>query len=241
MSFPLVPFSSDSDCAGIDPHRVSLPDLKARAIIQAVDFSPSAASFHVLTASTLPSFLSQRPPSSKVRWLHVNGLSWDVLQPLAIEYGLHPLSLEDVLHHGTQGRRSKVDYFGNHLFVSVVVHRTEHAGEHAEEEDKDHKQTNLGSDEEREVQGRLGEVGSFERYAHLLDEAFKGAQDEEGKEGGSVCHSPCDERRTDDTEGERCFGEFEQARIRDEHGRETVRQASCCVRPRIVPVLERLS
>lgn len=61
------------------------------------------------------------------------GLSWDVLKPLALTYDLHPLSLEDVVHHGSSSTRSKADYYREHLFASVLVHRTFAAS--AEEDD----------------------------------------------------------------------------------------------------------
>lgn len=57
--------------------------------------------------------------------MHVNGLSWDVIKPLALHFNLHPLSLEDMLHSSSSAStRSKVDYYRQHLFARVVVHRT---------------------------------------------------------------------------------------------------------------------
>ncbi len=43
---------------------------------------------------------------------------------MALEFELHPLSLEDMLHHGTASSRSKADWYKQHLFVSCVVHKT---------------------------------------------------------------------------------------------------------------------
>lgn len=54
----------------------------------------------------------------------MNGLSWDVIKSMALEFELHPLSLEDMLHHGTASSRSKADWYKQHLFVSCVVHKT---------------------------------------------------------------------------------------------------------------------
>ncbi|GAA5936300.1 hypothetical protein JCM3775_006457 [Rhodotorula graminis] len=111
---------------GIDPRRVDIPDLKGRVVIQVADYAAHRAEFSVLTNDTLPDFLAQpRPEFAKVRWMHVNGLSWDVLKPLALHYDLHPLSLEDILHSSSSSStRSKIDYFRQHLFCSVIVHRT---------------------------------------------------------------------------------------------------------------------
>lgn len=88
---------------GIDPRRADLPELKvsrhlrlanrrlrirayadmltrlilqANIVIQAVDYNARRAEFNVLTNEELPAFLDKgRPEFSKVRWLHVNGLS----------------------------------------------------------------------------------------------------------------------------------------------------------------------
>ncbi|GAA5960510.1 hypothetical protein JCM21900_000123 [Sporobolomyces salmonicolor] len=121
----------DSRPPGIDPHRFDIPELKATCIIQAADCSASHVEFSVLTNETLPGFLaSARPSFAKVRWLHVNGLSWDVIKPLALHYDLHPLSLEDMLHHGSSSAtKSKADYYRQHLFVRLLQHRTlQHPG-----------------------------------------------------------------------------------------------------------------
>ncbi|GAA5911884.1 hypothetical protein JCM6882_005230 [Rhodosporidiobolus microsporus] len=124
--------SSDWDTRppGIDPRRVDIPDLKCRCVIQAADWSADRIEFSVLTNKDGPGELEEfldkgRPEFAKVRWIHVNGLDWSVLKALALKHDLHPLSLEDMLHHGSSSStRSKVDYFRQHLFVSLIVHRT---------------------------------------------------------------------------------------------------------------------
>ncbi|KAM0748844.1 hypothetical protein T439DRAFT_327347 [Meredithblackwellia eburnea MCA 4105] len=110
---------------GIDPRWVEMPDLKRNVVVQGVDLSREDARYHVLTNDEVAGFLAKpRPEWAKVRWLHVNGLSWDVIKPISLHYNLHPLSLEDLLHHGTSSTRSKADWYNQHLFVSVVVHKT---------------------------------------------------------------------------------------------------------------------
>lgn len=50
---------------------------------------------------------------------------WDVIKPLTLHYDLHPLSVEDLLYHGNASSlRSKAEYFHQHLFLSLVAHRT---------------------------------------------------------------------------------------------------------------------
>ncbi|BGP17098.1 hypothetical protein JCM10213v2_005109 [Rhodosporidiobolus nylandii] len=115
---------------GIDPKRFDVPDLKCQCVVQVAEYSAEKAEFSVITnkegSTGIEAFLDKgRPEFAKVRWIHVNGLSWDVIKPLALHYDLHPLSLEDLLHHSSSSStRSKVDYFKQHLFVSLIVHRT---------------------------------------------------------------------------------------------------------------------
>ncbi|CAE6443351.1 unnamed protein product [Rhizoctonia solani] len=63
----------------------------------------------------------KRPLWSKVRWINVSGVSWDVLQALHHRYDLHPLSLDTVIN-GRENARSKADYFSQHLFIHILSH-----------------------------------------------------------------------------------------------------------------------
>ncbi|CAE7178392.1 unnamed protein product [Rhizoctonia solani] len=63
----------------------------------------------------------KRPLWSKVRWINVSGLSWDVLEALHHRYDLHPLSLDTVIN-GRENARSKADYFAQHLFIHILSH-----------------------------------------------------------------------------------------------------------------------
>lgn len=109
---------------GIDPRRVELPDLKQKVVVQVVDWCRNQAQFSVLTNEDVKGFLERPRPAWARRWMHVNGRSWDVIKPIALAYNLHPLSLEDMLHHGNRSTRSKVDYYKQHLFVSLAAHKT---------------------------------------------------------------------------------------------------------------------
>ncbi|KAK4054618.1 hypothetical protein OIO90_003430 [Microbotryomycetes sp. JL221] len=109
---------------GIDARKVDLPDLQCQAVIQTVDCSKDAVAFGVQDATSLKVYLDRdgdKPAWARLRWIHVNGLSWDVIKPLAIKYDLHPLAVEDLLHQSSV--RSKVDYYKNHAFVNLIVHR----------------------------------------------------------------------------------------------------------------------
>ncbi|POW00750.1 hypothetical protein PSTT_12950 [Puccinia striiformis] len=75
-----------------------------------------------------------RPPWASVRWINVNGLSWEVIKLLAIQYQLHPLAVEDCLHTSA---RSKSEYYKHHLFVHAAVHTLEEPSELPDPPDHD--------------------------------------------------------------------------------------------------------
>ncbi|OZJ05169.1 hypothetical protein BZG36_02228 [Bifiguratus adelaidae] len=60
--------------------------------------------------------LRRRPTWAKVRWINVNGISWDVVKCLAEEYEIHPLVVEDIFHI------PQLDYYNDALFISLVLH-----------------------------------------------------------------------------------------------------------------------
>ena len=55
----------------------------------------------------------------KTRWIEFNGLGdIEALKALGEKYGLHPLTLEDILH---AGQRPKVEPYDNHLFICAMM------------------------------------------------------------------------------------------------------------------------
>nr|CAG8481088.1 5021_t:CDS:10 [Entrophospora candida]CAG8517132.1 12617_t:CDS:10 [Entrophospora candida] len=64
-----------------------------------------------------------RPDKTKVRWINVDGISWDVIKTLALKFDLHPLSIEDALQN-TQ--RTKRDQYQNHIYISLLLHTLNH-------------------------------------------------------------------------------------------------------------------
>ena len=51
----------------------------------------------------------------------VQGLSWDVIQTLAVAYDLHPLSVEDIVH---VPQRIKADYYQVSRNCAALVRRS---------------------------------------------------------------------------------------------------------------------
>lgn len=118
--------------------------------IEITDYSSVRSSFGRMTNREFISFLSDPTASERerwvrVRWINVGGISWDVVQALALKYGtsdvpstgtiftirpidLHPLSLEDLLHV-PGGPRSGADYYKGHLFIRVLSHTLNKEGD----------------------------------------------------------------------------------------------------------------
>lgn len=99
---------------GFDPKlpdggHASMPTLKAECEITVVDFSPADFTTKRFNNETFISFLAARPRESwaKCRWININGLSWDVIQAVGKEKGLHKLALEDIMNIRN---RTKVDW-----------------------------------------------------------------------------------------------------------------------------------
>ncbi|KAG0258182.1 hypothetical protein BG011_003447 [Mortierella polycephala] len=59
-----------------------------------------------------------RPKWSKVRWININGMSWDVIKAISIKYELHHLAVEDLLH---VPQRTKVDMYSNQTYIACTL------------------------------------------------------------------------------------------------------------------------
>ncbi|ODV87923.1 hypothetical protein CANARDRAFT_215890 [[Candida] arabinofermentans NRRL YB-2248] len=62
--------------------------------------------------------LHNRPTWSKVRWINVNGLSWEAISSIGEYFDLHRLSIEDMVDIP---QRTKSDIYTNHLFVVLPL------------------------------------------------------------------------------------------------------------------------
>ncbi|KZT39500.1 hypothetical protein SISSUDRAFT_1020114 [Sistotremastrum suecicum HHB10207 ss-3] len=102
---------------------VAYGHIKERCVVQVIDYNSRKANFKTLDNEGVRTWLfseeGQRPPWAKVRWINVAGISWDVVSCLGLNYDLHPLALEDVLHERSQAR-SKADYYSDWLFLRIL-------------------------------------------------------------------------------------------------------------------------
>ncbi|EJD54494.1 hypothetical protein AURDEDRAFT_148244 [Auricularia subglabra TFB-10046 SS5] len=124
------PGKSDPRCiAGVDPRRFTAAQLyghmRARCDVTVIDYNSVRSSSRTFDNEGVRAWLAHpehaRPAWSRVRWIHVNGVDWDILAALAIQYDIHPLALEDILHSHSNSR-SKSSYFLRHLFLRVMAH-----------------------------------------------------------------------------------------------------------------------
>ncbi|KAJ3086929.1 hypothetical protein HK102_012162 [Quaeritorhiza haematococci] len=104
--------------AGVDlrappPH---LEKIKAPVVIHVMDYDADRIRVADLTNDDLEDFLEKpRPSCSKVRWINVRGISFDVIRVLE----LHPLAVEDIFSH--HHRRIKADFYDEHVFISTMM------------------------------------------------------------------------------------------------------------------------
>lgn len=75
-----------------------------------------------------------KPQWSKVRWINVNGMSFDVLKKLTNTYSLTPLAVEDALHFPT---RTKIDHYSEHSYVClpllILLEQEDHIADQSED------------------------------------------------------------------------------------------------------------
>ncbi|KAG8992422.1 hypothetical protein FRB94_011612 [Tulasnella sp. JGI-2019a] len=114
---------------GIDPKSMRTGALyahiKEQCSIEVIDYGAVRYKSTTLTNQELDAHISQesktRPLWSKVRWINIGGVSWDVIRCLSLRYNIHPLAIEDMLHN-RQTYSSKADYYSQHLFIRLLCH-----------------------------------------------------------------------------------------------------------------------
>uniref|UniRef100_A0A060T3A0 ARAD1C39006p n=1 Tax=Blastobotrys adeninivorans TaxID=409370 RepID=A0A060T3A0_BLAAD len=64
--------------------------------------------------------LHKRPEWSKVRWINVNGISWEAIAAVGETYNLHRLAVEDMVDIP---QRTKMDSYYTHTFCCLPLHK----------------------------------------------------------------------------------------------------------------------
>ncbi|KAF3910821.1 hypothetical protein ABW20_dc0104217 [Dactylellina cionopaga] len=99
-------------------------ELYARCEITLVDYGMDDMITTELVNETLPEFLARpRPKWATVRWINVNGLSWDVIRCLGQYKALHRLAIEDIMNTHS---RSKTDWYSDHALIVLTLQKLIH-------------------------------------------------------------------------------------------------------------------
>jgi Mg2+ and Co2+ transporter CorA len=117
-SDPAPPYSRGNAIGGDSPshEQVSQP-----CEITVVDYSQDQIQISYLDNGNLEEFLN-RPKEDWpiVRWINVNGLSWDVIRLLGNHKNLHSLAIEDLMN---TRNRTKADWYEDHTFMVLSLQR----------------------------------------------------------------------------------------------------------------------
>ena len=98
-----------------------LDQLHERCEIMVVDYSPDQMSSQFLDNDNLKDFLAEPQEDwSQVRWINVNGLSWDVIKELGKYKNLHPLAIEDLMN---TRNRTKADWYHDHTYLVLPLQK----------------------------------------------------------------------------------------------------------------------
>ncbi|EPS44552.1 hypothetical protein H072_1473 [Dactylellina haptotyla CBS 200.50] len=99
-------------------------ELYTRCEITVVDYGMEDMITTELVNETLPEFLARpRQKWATVRWINVNGLSWDVIKSLGQYKALHRLAIEDIMNTHS---RSKTDWYSDHALIILTVQKLVH-------------------------------------------------------------------------------------------------------------------
>lgn len=132
-SDPAPPYSHGSTIGG-DAAATQKMDQPCEITI--VDYSQDQIQIHNLDNENLGDFLD-RPAEdwALVRWINVNGLSWDVIRLLGNYKGLHRLAVEDLMN---TRNRTKADWYSDHTFMVMSLQRLVNIQEADSESDDDY-------------------------------------------------------------------------------------------------------
>ncbi|KAF9962645.1 hypothetical protein BGZ70_008014 [Mortierella alpina] len=73
---------------------------------------------HMDNSEFLEWIKTPRPEWSTVRWININGMSWDVIKEISTKYDLHHLAVEDLLH---VPQRTKVDIYPKQTYIACTL------------------------------------------------------------------------------------------------------------------------
>lgn len=104
---------------GVDVNNLEL-DIYHDCQIVVVDYCKERYLIHgpFTNAAFIDFIQTPQPIWAKIRWINVNGMSFDIMRELSNRYSLHQLSVEDALHFPT---RTKIDHYAEHSYVCLAL------------------------------------------------------------------------------------------------------------------------
>ncbi|RVX67394.1 hypothetical protein B0A52_09175 [Exophiala mesophila] len=132
-SEPAPPYTPGNTTASDSMH---YEQLHQRCEITVVDYSNDSIETVDLDNDNLEEFLKREPSDwAQVRWINVNGLSWDVIRLLGNYKGLHRLAIEDLMHTKS---RTKADWYQDHTYLVLPLQKLINLADHdsADEDDE---------------------------------------------------------------------------------------------------------
>ncbi|KAJ6441369.1 CorA family metal ion transporter [Purpureocillium lavendulum] len=133
---------------GFDPQlpdggHASMPTLSAPCEITVVDFARDGMRKRHFDNDGFVRFIGEpKEPWAKCRWINVNGLSWDVIQAVGTNKGLHKLALEDIMNIRN---RTKADWYPNHAFIIMTLQKLVHLVDDSDSDSDDSSSSSSGS------------------------------------------------------------------------------------------------
>jgi Mg2+ and Co2+ transporter CorA len=167
-SDPAPPYSQNSTIGG-DTSAHQKVDQPCE--ITVVDYSQDQISTHNLDNGNLAEFLDQPTEDwALVRWINVNGLSWDVIRLLGNYKGLHRLSIEDLMN---TRNRTKADWYTDHTYMVMSLQRLINVQEPEfdsddEEDESDEEKPGWKERERHEMRRKLAEQGHEKKQKGVI-------------------------------------------------------------------------
>ncbi|KAK4941125.1 hypothetical protein LTR10_018925 [Elasticomyces elasticus] len=134
--------TSDHAPPGQEGHLTSVhyENLRQRCEITVVDFSNDDINTTDLDNDNLEEFLRKPQQPADVRWINVNGLSWDVIRLLGNNKRLHPLAIEDLIN---TRNRTKVDWYSDHTYMVLPLQKLVNLVDDEEDDSSDDEKSLL--------------------------------------------------------------------------------------------------
>lgn len=150
-----------------------LDKLQEQCEITVVDYSSEQMNSQYLDNENLADYLSvPQEDWAQVRWINVNGLSWDVIKELGKYKNLHRLAIEDLMN---TRNRTKADWYHDHTFVVLPLQRLVNVQEERDSS-SDEEEFDDNESEEFETPDGLQKYNSGSRGDHERRRQRRAAQ-----------------------------------------------------------------